>query len=263
MLAFAAPQPPARAADIVAHRGASWDAPENTVAAYRLAWEQGADAAETDVYLTRDGRIVCLHDRTTKRTTGIDWAVAERTFEELRTLDAGSWKDVRWKGEPIPTLSEVLATVPAGRRLYIEIKCDPEIVPALAEVLKESGRPAAETVVISFGIDNVRAVKKAMPELKGYRLSGWKKDPETGRWLTRVEDLIASALEAEADGLDLAATGPLDEAAASKIRGAGLEFHVWTVNDPVVARRMITLGVDSITTDRPGWLLEQLATTAE
>lgn len=263
MLAFAAPQPPARAADIVAHRGASWDAPENTAAAYRLAWEQGADAAETDVYLTRDGRIVCLHDRTTKRTTGVDRIVAERTFEELRTLDAGSWKDARWKDEPIPTLTEVLATMPAGRRLYIEIKCGPEIVPVLAGVLRESGRPAAETVVISFGLDNVRAVRKAMPELKVYWLAEWKKDPDTGRWLTRVEDLIASAIEAGADGLDLAANGPLDAAAVAKIREAGLEFHVWTVNDPAVARRMVALGVDSITTDRPGRLREQLAATAE
>jgi glycerophosphoryl diester phosphodiesterase len=193
----------------------------------------------------------------------VDWVVAEKTLEELQTLDAGSWKDPRWKGEPIPTLEEVLATVPAGRRLYIEIKCGPEIVPVLREVLKGSGRPAEETVVISFGLATVREVSKAMPELKTYWLSGWKKDGETGQWLTRVEDLIAGGREAGVDGLDLAANGPLDEDAVARIRATDLEFHVWTVNDPAVARRMISLGVDSITTDRPGWLREQLAALRE
>ena len=247
------------AVDIVGHRGAAWDAPENTVASYRLAWERGADAAEVDIYLTRDSRIVGIHDRTTKRTTGVDWVVAKRTLEELRTLDAGSWKDSRWKGEPIPTLAEVLATIPEGRRLYIEIKCGPEIVPVLKEVLRSSGRPPEQTVLIGFGLDAVREAKKAMPELKIYWLSGWKQDKDTGRWLTSVEDLIASAREAGVDGLDLAANGPLDAEAVAKIRDAGLEFHVWTVNDPAVARRMIALGVDSITTDRPGWLRANLS----
>ena len=251
------------AVDIVGHRGASWDAPENTVASYRLAWDQGADAAEVDVYLTRDNRIVAMHDRTTKRTTGVDWVIAERMLDELRTLDAGSWKDPRWKGEPIPTLTEVLATIPEGRRLYIEVKCGPEIVPFLKEELKASGRSAEQTVVMGFGLDTVREVKTALSELKVYWLSGWRKDKDTGQWLTRVEDLIADAREAGADGLDLAADGPLDEEAVGKIRDAGLEFHVWTVNDPAVARRMVALGVDSITTDRPGWLREQLASSSD
>jgi len=84
--------------EIVAHRGASWDAPENTVAAWRLAWEQGADAAELDTYLTKDGKMVVLHDGSTQRTTGVDLRVAETTLAELRALDAGKWKGEQFAG---------------------------------------------------------------------------------------------------------------------------------------------------------------------
>ncbi len=79
-----------RAVEFIGHRGASYDAPENTLASVNLAWEQGADAAEIDVYLTKDNRIIALHDKTTKKTTGVDWKPGERTLAELQTLDAGS-----------------------------------------------------------------------------------------------------------------------------------------------------------------------------
>src|SRR5689334_354029 len=113
---------PVQAQLVVAHRGASHEAPENTLAAFRLAWEQGADAIEGDFYLTRDREIVCIHDDNTKRTSGEDLSVAASTLAQLRRLDVGRWKDPKWKGERIPTLTEVLATIPAGKRIFIEIK---------------------------------------------------------------------------------------------------------------------------------------------
>src|SRR5690349_6499814 len=122
------------AVDIVAHRGASFDAPENTVASAKLGWEQKADAVEIDIYLSKDGRIVVLHDADTKRTAGSVGKVVESTAEHLRTLDAGSWKGADWKGEKIPFLEEIIATVPEGGRLFIEIKCGPEILPELERV---------------------------------------------------------------------------------------------------------------------------------
>ena len=131
-------------------------------------------------------------------------------------------------------------------------------MPELQRVLKAGRKKPAQTAVISFGHDTVRVVKKTLPELKVYWLSGWKKDKKTGRWITRVEDLVAKARAAGVDGLDLAADGPLDEAAVARIRAAKLEFHVWTVDDPKVARKMAALGVDSITTNKPGWLRGQL-----
>src|SRR6478752_5983209 len=119
-----------RPVEIVGHRGASYDAPENTVASVKLAWEQKADAAEFDVYRTKDGKIVVIHDKDTKRTAGgVNKVVAESTLAELRALDVGKWKGEKYAGERIPTLAEVLATVPAGKKVFIEVKPGPEVVP--------------------------------------------------------------------------------------------------------------------------------------
>ena len=119
----------AGATEIIGHRGASYDAPENTLASVKLAFEQGADASEIDIYLTKDNRIIALHDKTTKKTTGKDWKPGDRTLAELASLDAGSWKDKKYAGERIPTLEALLDTIPEGRKLVIEIKSDPEILP--------------------------------------------------------------------------------------------------------------------------------------
>src|SRR5439155_19827959 len=101
--------------EIIAHRGASWDAPENTVAAINLAWKQKADASEFDVFLSKDGKIIVIHDKDTKRVAGVDKQVIDQTFDELRQLDVGKWKGPNFAGEKIPTLAEMLATVPKGK----------------------------------------------------------------------------------------------------------------------------------------------------
>src|SRR5687767_8313270 len=87
---------PACGLEIIAHRGASHDAPENTLAAFRLGWQQGADANELDIHQTKDGQIVTLHDKSTKRTTGIAFDVTQQTLAELRGQDAGGWKGARF-----------------------------------------------------------------------------------------------------------------------------------------------------------------------
>src|SRR5690554_3096282 len=101
-----------RLPELIAHRGASWLAPENTLASVVLAWEMDADAVEIDIYLTSDNQIVLFHDATTKRTAGRDGLVEEQTLEQLRELDVGSWKGPQWEGEKIATLDQALATVP-------------------------------------------------------------------------------------------------------------------------------------------------------
>lgn len=93
------------AVEIIAHRGASHDALENTLAAVSLGWERNVDAVEMDVYLSKDNQIVVIHDKNTKRTAGHDGLVREMNWAQLRKLDAGSWKDRKFKGEPIPLLS--------------------------------------------------------------------------------------------------------------------------------------------------------------
>lgn len=245
-----------RPVEIVAHRGASHDAPENTVAAIRLAWDQKADGSEFDVFLTKDGKIVVLHDKDTKRTAGVSRLVAASTLAELRTLDVGAWKGATFAGERIPTLEEMLATVPAGKRAFVEVKCGPEIVPELSRVLAASKLRPEQTPVIAFDAEVVAAVKTARPDLPAYWLVSL--DRKNAKPPTAAE-LIARAKQVRADGLDLSATPTLDEAFARAVKAAGLKLYVWTVNDPAAARRMVALGVDGITTDRPGWLRDQLA----
>jgi len=252
---------PAAAADaqkpeIVAHRGASFDAPENTIASLKLAWEQMADAVEFDVFLSKDGKIVLIHDANTKRVAGVDKPVVQQSLVELRQLDVGKWKDAKFAGEKVPTLEEALATVPAGKRVFIEVKCGPEIVEELDRVLKASKLKPEQTAVISFSVDVVAAVKKARPELKVYWVVSHA--PKNAKPRT-ADELIAKAKEIKADGLDLSATPQiLNEAFGKEVKAAGLQLYVWTVNDVDLAKQMLAAGAEGITTDRPAWLREQL-----
>lgn len=235
--------------ELIAHRGASYDAPENTVAAFKLAWKQLADGAECDLYLTADKKIVACHDQSLKRTAGIDRLIAECTLEEIRKLDAGSWKNSEFAGEKVPTLGELLAVIPPGKKVYLEVKCGPEIVPELIRELKANGKPARETPVICFQADVVAAVKQQAPELPAYLLHSLKK--------ISADDLIRQAKAVHADGVDVKFCPELTTELAARVREAGLRLDVWTVNEPVDAARAISLGVQGITTDRPAFLREE------
>lgn len=236
--------------EIIAHRGASFDAPENTIAAFRLAWEQGADAIECDVHLSRDGEIVVFHDFNTNRLAGVDRPVAEQTLAEIRAHDVGRWKAELFAGESIPTLRELLAEIPDGKRAYIEVKCGPEIVRDLITVL---GGAKADAVVISFSTDVIATLKRERPD----SMALWVVDLQTRLWT--VADLIEHAKATHADGLDLSADPRITKNFVEEARAAGLPTYVWTVDDLATARRMIEAGVAGIATNRPGWLREQLA----
>lgn len=244
--------------EIVAHRGASYDAPENTLSSIRLGWEQSADAVEFDIYLSKDGQIVLAHDKDTERTAGVKKLIVEQTVEELRKLDVGKWKDAKYAGERIPLLSEVLATIPQGKRVFIEIKCGPEIVPELTHVLKASGHPPAALAIICFQDDVVATCKTALPAHQVYWLVSIKRDKKTGEWNHTADELIARAKKLGADGLDLSACDFIDAAFGKLVRSEGLQLYVWTVNEVPLARQMIAAGAQGITTDRPAWLREQL-----
>jgi len=252
-----------QAVDIVAHRGASYDAPENTLAATKLAWKQGADAVETDIYLSTDGKIIVFHDRTAERTGGRDVPIASLTLAESRTLDAGTWKGPAFAGEKVPLLDEQIATIPHGKRILVEIKVGPEIVPELGRVFARTGTSEKSITLISFNFDALVAVRKQLPNyptlwLVGYRVPDPVKAPEAKAPPT-VDEMIRAVKAAGLTGLDLQHTWPLTADEAKKIQEAGLELHVWTVNEVAIARRWIALGAASITTDRPAWLREQLA----
>lgn len=250
---------PAFAQMIVAHRGASHDAPENTLAAFRLAWAQGADAVEGDFFLTKDHQIACIHDSKTKRTSGVEMEVSESTLEELQQLDVGNWKDPKYKGERIPTLSEVLFTVPENKKIYIEIKCGPEIVPHLLPILKQSGLDADQTIVISFNDKVIAETRKQIPDIPAYWLAGFRENKETKMWEPTIDSLFEKLAATQAHGLDVQANRTLvDEAFVKRLRDKQLGFHVWTVNEPADAKYFQGLGVDSITTDRPAFLRAEL-----
>ena len=243
--------------EIIAHRGASFDAPENTLAAMNLAWEQNADAIELDLWLSKDGRLVVFHDADAKRIAGVPRKIADLTWAEVQQLDAGSWKNAQFKGERIPTLESILLTIPKGRRAVLEIKCGPEIVPELKRVLAASKRSPRELAIISFNFESLKASRERFPEIEHYFLHSYKKDPATGKF-PELKPLIARAQAARFHGLNLHFDWPVDDRFVREVKSAGLKMLVWTVNDAAVAKRLASAGVDAITTDRPGWLREQL-----
>ncbi len=251
---------PVAAQFLVGHRGAAYDAPENTLASFRLAWEHQADAIEGDFRLTKDGEIVCIHDETTKRTAGVELSVPNSTLAELQKVDVGRWKDPKFAGERIPTLAEVLATVPAEKKIFIEVKCGPEIVPRLSQVLKVSKLQPEQTVVISFDKQVIAAVLEKIPQIKAQWLAGFKQDKETKEYRPSVDEVFDTLAALRPTGLDVQANRDVVDAAfVRRLREHKLEFHVWTVNSPDDARYFRSLGVDSITTDRPGFLRAELA----
>jgi glycerophosphoryl diester phosphodiesterase len=247
----------AGATTLIAHRGASHDAPENTLAALRLGYEQGADAGECDVHLTRDGRIAVIHDPDTTRVTGHNQPVSTQTLAELHTLNAGQWG--KWQGsafsEKIPELAEVLALVPAGKRLFIETKVGAEILPELERVIRASGLASAQLPLITFDLETAREMKRRLPAHEVCWIVGVPRENPP----PAIEILIEQAKAAGLDGLDLNFRFPIDAAFARKVHAAGLTLYTWTVDDPAVARAQAAAGVDGITTNRPGWMRAQLA----
>ncbi len=247
--------------EIVAHRGASYDAPENTLAAFNLAWDQGADAIELDIQMSKDGRIVVIHDLDTKRLAGVDRKVSEQTSVELRMLNVGSRTIPNAPRHQIPFLHEVLAIVPNGKRVLIEVKCGKEALPELIRELKAGGKAPEQTAIIGFSSDVVEAAKKALPDLDVYWIVNIKPDPKSrsSKQLPTVEELITTANRIKVDGLDLSACETIDKRFVAKVHAARLGLAVWTVNDPELAAAMRDVGVDSLTTDRPGFIREQLS----
>jgi glycerophosphoryl diester phosphodiesterase len=247
------------AMEYVAHRGASDLAPENTLAAVRLAWELGADAVEVDVHLSRDNQVVVIHDETTRRTTGETHRVAKTTAAILRTLDAGSFKDAKFAGEKIPLLSEVLETVPKGRKLLVEIKTGTEILLPVAQAIARS-KKLDRVVIISFDLKVAAGAKKMMSEIPVYWLANSKKDRQAGTYRPHKRELIEQAKSKGLDGLGVHFGGVTGEF-AERVKGEGLKLFVWTVNQENEARRLQSLGIDGLITDRPGWMRNLLEET--
>jgi len=233
--------------EIIAHRGASYDAPENTLASIRLAWEQNADAVEVDVHLSRDNRVVVVHDADTKRIAGVKRLVRNLTFSELQKLDVGKWKEPKFAGERLALLEDAVATIPPGKRMLVEIKTGPEIIPHFPEV-------QSNVAPIGFDLEAIAAMKAARPDLQCYWVVGWRRDWKRGGWLPKPAHMIEQALANNLDGLDVGANGPVTAAFVKKAHSAGLGVYVWTVDSVAKARQLRDAGVNGIATNRPGWM---------
>ena len=247
----------ASATEIIAHRGASHDAPENTLPAVLLGWERGADSVEIDIHHSRDGRIVAIHDKDTKRVTGHTGLVASMSFSQLRELDAGSWKEPRWAGTRIPSLEEVLETVPPGKSLVVEIKCPATVLPDLERVLAASPN-GGRSILIAFDYGTIAEAKRRMPHLPAYWLYGFSDREATRYRVQEPGDLLDRVRKAGLDGLDVRHDGPWVKVLAESLRATELSLFVYTVNDPNRARQLRDLGVAGITTDRPAYLRKAL-----
>ncbi len=243
---------------LIAHRGASKDAPENSLAAFALAWQQGADGIEADFRLTRDGRIVCLHDATTGRTATVDLVAADSTFDELCRLDIGARKGSSWQGERIPSLEEVLEQQPPGKMIFIELKSGPEIIPPLRQILAMDSVPPDQLRLLAFDRQLVARLKKELP---GYRVClnvEYHRSLHRLAWSPSKEELLTILGNSGADGLSSQAHPLLDAPFIAALRSSGKEIHVWTVDTVRRADHYRHLGVDSVMTNRPGWLRSRL-----
>jgi glycerophosphoryl diester phosphodiesterase len=219
-----------------------------------LAWEKDVDV-EVDVHLTKDNQIVVIHDSTTKRTGKIDLVVKETEYRQLRRLDVGTFKSEKYAGEPIPLLSDIIKTIPPGRKLYVEIKCEKEVLPILQKLITESNKKS-QIVIIGFNLETVTLSKKLI-DVPTYWLKGTEKDKETEKWIPHSPQLIQKAKNNGLDGLDVHYAGVTKEF-TDAVKASGQKLYVWTVDDSEEAIRLVKLGVVGITTNRPEWLRNQL-----
>ncbi len=241
----------------IAHRGDSYDAPENTLASINLAWERNADGVEIDVRLTKDNQVAVIHDSNTRRTAGKFKKVSSSNMDVLRELDAGLWKGKEWAGEKIPVLDEVLPTVPNDKYIFIEIKCGTEIIRPLRLAINNSALHTGQIAFIGFNFKTMREVKRNFNRHEVYWLC------DTGRsrlnlWKNGSSKIIEKALDAGFDGLDIFASDKIDNDFIISAKKKNLKVFAWTVNDPETAGKLIKAGINGITTDRPAWLKQEL-----
>ncbi|MBO4632060.1 MAG: glycerophosphodiester phosphodiesterase [Lentisphaeria bacterium] len=232
----------------ISHRGESVDAPENTMSAFRLAVQRDTDGIETDIHLTKDGKLVCIHDSDTKRVAVESRIVEDSTFEELLELDFCNGKEA-FRGEKIPLFRDLLALLKPGKRYFIEVKKDDEkVLAAMAEELNRMKIAPEQIVMISFHQNVVRLSKKYMPEVKTLWLTGFNETD--GVFHPTKEECAAILSEIHADGIDAACTeAAFDAAAVAYLKSKGFFIAVWTIDEADKAARYIKLGVDAVTSN--------------
>ena len=233
---------------VIAHRGFSGRAPENTLVAIRRAIETGADMVEIDVTMTADGHVILLHDETLDRTTDGLGVPTEMTLDEIQRLDAGSWFSPEFAGERIPTLTEALEMVKDRILINVEIKSEAVVhgvVPQVAALINEHGM-IDQVVVSSFSPEALRLMKVTDPAVVTASL--FNKELHAGR------DPLEILQEVGARGYNISAKR-VTEAVIERCHRHDIPVSVYTVNEPEEMRRLMERGVDAVFTDSPDLML--------
>lgn len=223
---------------VMAHRGASTEAPENTMAAFQKAIDDMADYIELDVQLTNNGEVIVMHDSNAYRTTGVDANIVNMTYKEVKTLDAGSWFSDEYVGENVPSLKEVLELTQGKIKLNIELKpADNGTALAKNTVrLIEKYNMVNDCVITSFSESALKAVKTYNQEIKvGYILSAAYGDFYD---MKNVDFFSVNAAF-------------LSKRTIDAIHNSGKRVYAWTVNNKEAIKNLTNKGVDGIITDNP------------
>jgi glycerophosphoryl diester phosphodiesterase len=237
---------------VTAHRGFSGEYPENTLASFRAAIAAGADMVELDVHLTRDSELVVIHDDTLERTTDGKGNVADKTLAELKALDAGFRFNLRFAGERIPTLTEVLDLTRGRIRVNIELKKGKNFPYTMEELADrtlaavEKAKMTDQVLFSSFDPTAVDRIRETAPQLPIAVITQkpWTTPEEAGEG--KLYPAINSSFK------------NLTEKNIRLAHAAGLQVHAWTVNAPADMEKVISLGVDGIITNHPDRLIELL-----
>lgn len=222
---------------LMAHRGASGLAPENTLAAFELCLKYQPEWIELDVHASADKQIIVMHDAKVDRTTDGSGAISELTLAELKALDAGSWKDAKYQGEPVPTLREVVELVGDRVRIDVEIKAGPDlglVAEKVVAILRDAG-VLEQSMISSFDLSAVKAVQALTGEPALALITG-----DAGALQTVVDESL--------QWLNLQ-HGQVSAELAAQARQNGVGLCVWTVNDLSRWNELRTMGVDVLCTD--------------
>ncbi len=233
-----------RAPLVIAHRGASGYAPENTIAAFKLAVEMGFDMIENDVHRTKDGVIVVSHDKSLDRCTNGEGLIAELTLGEIQSVDAGAKFPDKYSGEKIPTLEEALASLPDNAGFCIELKV-PGIAEEVVRMVEKAGQ-VDRTVIFAFDGTNGPIVKAANPLLPFLHLVSVRPEER----LDRVAGVVENALMFHADIIGVNHDGCSPELVKAAKR-RGVSVWVWTVDEFERAKECVLMGVDGIISNKP------------
>ena len=237
---------------IYAHRGASFDYPENTLLAFEQAVQQGADGIELDIHFTKDKKLVVCHDEQIRRTSNGEGLIESFTYEELLSFDFGAWKDARFAGQKIPLLEQVLPIVKqSGMDLNIEVKND--------ETHYVGIEKAVVDMVNSFGL-NERVIYSSFDHTTLVNLKNYDSRVTTGALYSRTPAYAFDYMkQLEINAIHPSSKCVFTQDMCSKALASGWLVNVWTVDDPTLAAKLADAGVSALITNRPAFIRESLS----